>query len=54
MKLKICGMKYEDNISEVAGLRPDYLGFIFYKKSARHFSSSIPELPESIKKLAFL
>lgn len=51
MKLKVCGMKYEDNISQVADLRPDYLGFIFYKKSARHVSSSIPELPESIKKV---
>ncbi len=50
MKLKVCGMKYEDNISQIANLQPDYLGFIFYKKSARHFSTSISELPDSIKK----
>ena len=31
MKLKVCGMKY--NTAEVANLQPDYLGFIFYKKS---------------------
>ncbi len=50
MKLKVCGMKYEDNISQIANLQPDYLGFIFYKKSARHFNTSISELPDSIKK----
>lgn len=44
-------MKYQDNIKQVAALQPDYLGFIFYKKSARNFDlSSIPELPKSIKK----
>ncbi|MDD7885404.1 phosphoribosylanthranilate isomerase [Flavivirga sp. 57AJ16] len=44
-------MKYKDNMSQVADLQPDYLGFIFYKKSARHFNSSIPELPEPVKKV---
>ncbi|NMH87891.1 phosphoribosylanthranilate isomerase [Flavivirga algicola] len=51
MKLKVCGMKYKDNITQIANLQPDYLGFIFYKKSARHFNSHIPKLPESIKKV---
>ena len=35
MKIKICGMKYPDNIQEIADLMPDYLGFIFYEKSKR-------------------
>ena len=30
-------MKYLENIQEVAGLQPDYLGFIFYDKSKRYF-----------------
>lgn len=51
MKLKVCGMKYHHNITEVAQLQPDYLGFIFYEKSDRFFEGSIPELPESIKKV---
>ena len=51
MKLKVCGMKYKDNIEQVAILQPDYLGFIFYDKSARYFDSVIPNLPESIKKV---
>jgi phosphoribosylanthranilate isomerase len=50
MKLKVCGMKYLENIQEVAALQPDYLGFIFYDKSKRNFNGIIPVLPESIKK----
>ncbi|MCX2679690.1 phosphoribosylanthranilate isomerase [Galbibacter sp. EGI 63066] len=50
MKLKICGMKYPENMKSVAGLQPDYLGFIFYEKSARYFEGEIPKLPENIKK----
>ena len=51
LRLKVCGMKYQDNIEQVAALQPDYLGFIFYEKSARHFDSEIPKLAKSIKKV---
>ncbi len=51
MKLKVCGMKYQDNITEVAALQPDYLGFIFHEKSLRNFEDTIPELPSMIKKV---
>jgi phosphoribosylanthranilate isomerase len=51
MKLKICGMKYPDNILEVSQLLPDYMGFIFWKKSSRFFDSEIPNLPKSIQKV---
>ena len=51
MKLKICGMKYPDNILEVGSLLPDYMGFIFWEKSSRYFDGVIPELPKSIKKV---
>ncbi len=51
MKLKICGMKYPENIQEVATLQPDYLGFIFYEKSPRYFNGKLPELPKSILKV---
>ena len=50
MKLKVCGMKYVENIQQVAELQPDYLGFIFYEKSKRNFEGVIPKLPKSIKK----
>lgn len=51
VKIKICGMKYPDNIGDIAMLQPDYLGFIFYEKSSRFFRGTIPELPSSIKKV---
>jgi phosphoribosylanthranilate isomerase len=35
LKLKVCGMREPANISEVAALNPDYMGFIFYFKSSR-------------------
>jgi phosphoribosylanthranilate isomerase len=50
MKLKVCGMKYVDNIRQVAELKPDYLGFIFYERSKRNFEGIIPEIPKGIKK----
>ena len=51
MKLKVCGMKYQDNIEAVANLKPDYLGFIFHEPSARHFENIIPKLSKLIKKV---
>ena len=49
MKLKICGMKL--NTTEVAQLRPDYLGFIFWEPSSRFFEGKIPELSHKISKV---
>ena len=34
-KIKICGMRYLQNIQEVCKLAPDYIGLIFYPKSKR-------------------
>lgn len=53
LKLKVCGMKFAANIAAVAGLQPDYLGFIFYEKSPRFISDVSAELikyiPSEIK-----
>ena len=43
-------MKYPDNILEVGLLLPDYMGFIFWDKSARYFDGTLPTLPKTIKK----
>lgn len=51
MKLKICGMKHEENIKEIAQLQPDYMGFIFYEKSPRFFNGYIPILPQATQKI---
>jgi len=50
MKLKVCGMKYHDNIEAVASIQPDYLGFIFHEESPRNFDGLIPKLPKNIQK----
>lgn len=52
IKLKICGMKYSENIQEIAALKPDYLGFIFWDKSSRKFDlKELPKLDSNIKKV---
>ncbi|MQP53211.1 MULTISPECIES: phosphoribosylanthranilate isomerase [unclassified Flavobacterium] len=52
VKLKICGMKYPENIQDISTLHPDYLGFIFWEKSSRYMNlETIPEIPKSIKKV---
>ncbi len=44
MKIKVCGLKYPDNIADVAALSPDYMGFICYSRSPRF----IGELDEEV------
>lgn len=53
MKLKICGMKYSENIREVAKLQPDLMGFIFYEGSKRFVGNDfiMPEINPAIKKV---
>lgn len=36
LKVKICGMKYRDNIQDVLHLPIDFMGFIFYDRSKRY------------------
>ena len=49
MKFKICGMLIPENIIKVSELEPDYLGFIFWKKSPRYFNKKIPAISKKIK-----
>ena len=54
IKLKVCGMRERDNILEVAKLKPDYMGFIFYAPSPRFVGADfvVPkELPGSVKRV---
>ncbi|MFN2262031.1 MAG: phosphoribosylanthranilate isomerase [Psychroflexus sp.] len=50
MKIKVCGMKYPENIAEIAKLKIDYLGFIFYEKSPRFVETNfeLPNLPKKV------
>lgn len=51
IKIKICGMKFPENISQIADLQPEFLGFIFYDKSPRNFDDRIPVINKSIQKV---
>lgn len=35
LKIKVCGNREVNNLKQVAGLNPDYIGFVFYPKSKR-------------------
>ena len=52
MLLKVCGLKYKENIQEVASLKPDLMGFIFYPQSKRFVGEDfkMPLISSEIKK----
>lgn len=50
MRIKVCGMKYPDNISELIELPIDMMGMIFYEKSPRYVEKlSLYEIDSLIK-----
>ena len=53
MKLKVCGNKYSDNIKQVAELRPEFMGFVFYEGSKRFVGADfvMPAIAPEIKKV---
>jgi phosphoribosylanthranilate isomerase len=50
LKLKICGMRDMDNISEVAALKPDFMGFIFFTKSPRFVNALAYNVVQLVQK----
>ncbi len=55
LKIKICGMKFPQNIEAVSTLNPDMMGFIFYPNSPRYVerldTRILQSLPDSIQKI---
>ncbi len=55
MKIKICGLKYADNLLNISALDPDFIGFIFYEKSPRYVeefdSKIIQQISTQVKKV---
>ena len=49
VEIKICGMN--KNTAAVSAIKPDYLGFIFWKPSKRCFEGEMPSIPHSVKKV---
>ncbi len=54
LKLKVCGMKFHENILGISEVGPDYMGFIFYPQSPRFVGAGfeVPKLPNSIKRVS--
>ena len=50
MKIKVCGLKYKDNLNEVASLNPDYIGFIHYSRSGRYMAETLTK--EDLKNIS--
>jgi len=55
LKVKVCGMKYPQNIETVSELNPDMMGFIFHPNSPRYVerlnTEVLKSIPESILKI---
>ena len=56
MQVKICGMREATNLRDIAGLGPDFVGFIFYPKSARFVADTLDAealqaLPATVRKV---
>jgi phosphoribosylanthranilate isomerase len=51
LKIKVCGMKYPENLEEVCRLEPDLIGYIFYRASRRfvgdHPDPALFRIPEN-------
>src|SRR4030042_2234627 len=41
LKIKVCGLRDAENVSDVAGTFPDFMGFIFYPESPRFIGKKI-------------
>src|SRR5690349_19949005 len=53
IKIKVCGMRDATNILEVAELKPDYMGFIYYENSSRYVGAEFqaPTLKKKTKRV---
>jgi phosphoribosylanthranilate isomerase len=54
IRMKVCGMRERDNIASVSELRPDYMGFIFYKDTPRYVGDEFSissDFPSEIKRV---
>lgn len=53
VKIKVCGMRDLTNILEVDGLKPDYIGFIYYDQSPRYVGPEfkVPALKKKTKRV---
>jgi len=53
MKIKVCGLRDPENIKAVAGLGPDYMGFINYKHSPRFIGDMPADVLNDVSAVVF-
>jgi phosphoribosylanthranilate isomerase len=51
MIIKVCGLKYAENLLEVSQLNIDMVGYNFYPSSARYVDQALPEINQHIQKV---
>jgi phosphoribosylanthranilate isomerase len=51
MIIKVCGLKFEQNLIDVASLDIDMVGYNFYEPSPRYVQNTLPIIPSKIKKV---
>lgn len=51
MIIKVCGLKFEQNLIDVASLDIDMVGYNFYEPSPRYVQNTLPNIPSKIKKV---
>lgn len=52
LQLKVCGMRDSKNITKLIKLQPDFMGFVFHKKSPRNVGEKLGiDIPKTINKV---
>ena len=51
MIIKVCGLKYAENLLEVSQLKIDMVGFNFYPSSTRYVDQPLPKINQDIQKV---
>ncbi|WP_118195648.1 phosphoribosylanthranilate isomerase [Albibacterium indicum] len=51
VKTKVCGLREQANVLDVAALGPDYMGFIFYPKSKRYIGDRNLDFLNDLKQI---
>ena len=51
VKTKVCGLREQANVLDVAALGPDYMGFIFYPKSKRYIGDRYLDFLNDLKQI---
>jgi len=51
MIIKVCGLKFEQNLNDISALDIDMVGYNFYEPSPRYVQNKLPNISSHIKKV---